>query len=443
MRDKAVKAIEKANADASATPAEEAPAPAADAPPAVQDAPVEEDTQPDEQQQPRAEGNDAEGEDFDLAPAGPLPPSELQAKLKASPELAAMLEKDPELRNSLFAASRLSQKAAQYDGMFPGGIEEAKFAAEGNKTFSNLSDLFTQVKDRKSTQAVLAEMMKLSYELDDEGAPVRNQNGQIKTNGTVGRFIEQTFGLGLDHWAGVAKEKGDDELAVAIDVLKARAFNTRAASAQEDMTEEQRTRQQELDHQQQQVTEQQQAIENEKRQVFETKADTAYYGHMDKMLDRVVAKATGLDEKGQADFRAAVKAKVDELIAQNPTFLAAQDAIWRRQGYGTKKLNDLTALGSRWINEVLPGVARDLLKGKGAQTVAAQQDRQARVDARTQASRSEPTAAMRHTAPAEMTTDQLHAKVRQDFQTKNGRPPSELELLRGVRELRSGGVRTT
>lgn len=445
MKERAIKALEAAEAESSASPANDETNIEVDG-----DQPVIDDTQqaatednPEEQQQTTEGEEEESGEgEFDLAPAGPLPPSELQAKLKANPGLLAELEKDPELKNSIFAASRLAQRTAEYDQQFPGGVAEAKIAAEGNKTFSNLSNLFTSVKDKPSTQNVLSEMMKLSYVLDDDGNPVVNQKtGKPQTDGTVGRFIEQTFGLGLDHWAQVAQQKGDDELAVAIDVLKARAFNTRTASAQEDLTEEQRATQQALDQQQKTLNEQQQAIETDKRTSFESKADDAYYKHMDSLLDRVMKSVGGTDED-KASMRAEIKNRVDTAIGQNPNFTSAQDLIWRRQGYGAKKLNDLTALGSQWINDVLPGIAREYLKSKGSTIL----DKQAATDARHQqrqsASSKEPQAGIRHSAPATMSTDQLHQKFREDFVAKNKRQPTTQEVLSGVRALRQGGVRT-
>jgi hypothetical protein len=441
---KALEEAAKAPAEQPAVAAAEQPAASESEQPTVGDLANPEDTPQttatENGQEGEGEVAQSDGEDFDLSPVGPLPPSELQAKLKSNPALAAELERDPELRNSLFAASRLSQKAVKYDEVFPGGIEEAHAAAEGNATFSNLASLFGAVKDRKSTQDVLLEMMKLSYVLGDDGQPVV-ANGQPRTDGTVGRFIHQSFGLGLDHWAQVARDKGDDELSAAVDVLQARAFNPRTASAQEDLTEEQRTRQQELEQRTKTLDEQQQAIDTEKRQGFEQKADSAYYGHMDKMVDRVLAKAS-LDDDASTRVRQEIKDQVDELLTSNPQFVGAQNAIWNRSGYGEKKLADLTALGSHWISEVLPGIARAALAKAGKATIAAQQDKTARMDARANSSRSEPAASMRHTVPQTLTTQQLHQKARETFQAKTGRLPSEMELLRTVRELRTSGVKT-
>jgi hypothetical protein len=444
-REKVAKAVEEAAKNgetASPVPAneieieQEAPAVDGENPEAGTDEVVDDTQNGNAEVNPEAQAE--EEIDFEPLPAGPLPPQELQSKLKEIPELNAILEQNPELRNSLFAASRLAQKAVQYEEQFPGGIDEARIAAEGNRTFAEISDLITGIKDKKTAQEALRGMMRLSYVLDDEGNPVLDPETKTPvSDGTVGRLIEHTFGLGLDHWANIAQQKGDDELAAAIDVLRARAFNTRTAPAQESISDEQRAQYEQLERERAELNRQQQAIESEKRQAFEQKADQAYYRHVDNLLNRVLAKANLADADKQAIYEE-IKVRVDKALAQNPQFLSAQEAIWRRQGYGEKKLNDLTALGSQWVNAVLPGIARQVLQSKGQQIIAGQAAKQAQIKRQEQASRSEAKSAMRHVAPNAKSTDEVHAQARKEFAEKFGREPNTVELLRAVTRVRMG-----
>ena len=106
-------AVEPVSDDAQVPPAEVTP---------EEQPPAEE---PATEEQPKEE---AKQEENVLDLDEPLAPRDLEAKIKANPELQAAIDKDPSLRNSLFKDARLAQETVKYKEIFP-DIESAKEAA--------------------------------------------------------------------------------------------------------------------------------------------------------------------------------------------------------------------------------------------------------------------------------------------------------------------------
>lgn len=378
-----------------------------------------------------AEEENVDEEPFELEPKGPLPPRDLQAKLKANPELLAALEKDPDLKNSLFAASRLAQKAAQYDEI-AGTPEEARAAVAASTQFADLSGRFSGIKDRDTFRHAIDGLIAATTLYDDAGQPLM-RDGKPVTDGTVGRLIEQNFGAGLDYWEGVAGSSNDDELQAAVEVLKARAFGG-TASAKEGLTEEQQRVSEELKQQREQINTERSAAETEKLTAFDGRVNARVESVVDKAVESRIALVE-VDDSDKVDLKRRITEKLYSRIYENPQYQNALDPLLRRQGYGKQKEDDRVKLASEWTNLILPKIVREEMLAMGEKLTLRSTSKKAAATARETASRSEPASAMTHSKPSEMSVHDLHAKLRADFaKTNQGRQPNPTEMLGLIRK---------
>lgn len=381
-------------------------------------------------------------EDFDAydpyaEEAGPLPPTELNAKIKASPELAALLEKDPEFKNTLFATARLASETAKYREVFS-NPEEAQIAAKGNAEYSQLSELVTSIAKPEDAQGFYGRLMELSLLRDDAGEPLIDQaSGKPMSDGTVGRLIHHTGALFLNHFEQLAKVDGkeDPELAAAVDILKARAFGRGTASTQEDFTEEQQAKAKELDQRETALNEQSKTAQEAKRQEYNDKIVTAIDTHSDAELGKLIARSD-LPADQHADVSAKIRAAVYELVTANPSFHREQDALMQRQ-MGPIAQKERIALGNKWFNTLLPKVGPALLNKEGAKFMERQQKKQDSQAARVEASRSETSASLQTSRPLQLSSQQVNEKAYTDLQTKLGRAPEPHELFAEVMRVKS------
>jgi len=373
-------------------------------------------------------------EPFELEPKGPLPPRDLQAKLKANPELQAALDKDPDLKNSLFAASRLAQKAAQYDEIV-GTPEEATAAVAASQQFADLSGRFSSIRDRDTYKHAIEGLIAATTLYDDAGQPLM-RDGKPVTDGTVGRLIEQNFGAGLDYWDSVASSSNDDELQAAVEILKARAFGG-AASAKEGFTEEQQRQAEELKQEREQLNTEKFAAETEKQTAFDGRVNARVESVVTKAIDSRVAMVE-VDASDKADLTRRITEKLYTRISENASYQNALDPLLRRQGHGKAKEDARVKLASDWTNQILPKIVREEMLAMGEKLTLRTAGKKAAATARETASRSEPASAMTHTKPAEMSTHDLHTKLRGDFaKTHQGRTPSPQEMLGLLRTARN------
>lgn len=367
---------------------------------------------------------------------GPLPPKELNAKINANPALKAAIEADPDLKNSLFAASRLAAETASFKEVFA-NAEEAKVAAAGNQEFAALSDLVTSIDKPEDAQGFYARLMELSILHDEDGNPILDKaSGKPISDGTVGRLIHHTGALFLNHFGSEAEVKNDPELAAAVDILRARAFGSGPAPTTEEMTEEQRAKATELDARETALKEQAKAVEQAKVKEFNQSVTSGIDLSTDAEITKLLAR-TDIPEKDRADLADKIRQGVYELIVQNPQFRNEQDALMRRP-MGDKTRQARIGLGKKYVDLHLSKVASKIIADAGAKILSRQGKAQAAQAAREEASRSEAAGTLRTAKPiTAQTSEQVADTAIAALTTKLGRAPSMTEMLAEIQRMKS------
>lgn len=156
-------------------------------------------------------------------------PANLEQWTKAlndNPEVAAKLEEvAPGITETI---SDWGRKAAVVDAYIETGLvtpELAKVAADDAQKFYGIEEAFPQVNSPQSLDKfVMDVMVPLSYIRDEQGNPVKNQDGTFQTDGSTARFFQNwnafdaiTTAQGLDQRISEAKkvsgEAGENQVA--------------------------------------------------------------------------------------------------------------------------------------------------------------------------------------------------------------------------------------
>jgi hypothetical protein len=390
---------------------------------------------------PKPEG-EAE-EEFTLDPLGPLPIPELAAKFKEHPELAAALEKAGIERNTLFATARLATKAAKYDEIFDGDLDTATTAKQQAERFADLGDRFTAIKDPETTRSFLQDLMSLSYQLDDDGNPVIDPaTKQPKTDGSVGRFMDNVLGMALAYQENAGREKKDEDLLAAVDILKARTGLSRgtASAEQENMTEEQKAREAAINSREQEIRRQEFEATSAREKEFEIKVASG----IDTKLNDEIAKIlsftdlTGDLTKGQQKLVAdEIREKVTERLKGSKIFFSKLDALMRRP-MGDKTQQARVAHGINSARPLIPVIARQVLKEQGITLKAKASAKIAKSDAQAVATRSEIKTGGQPAKPAAApNAQQLTEQVRTEFLAANKREPTTAEMFQAIAQKKA------
>jgi hypothetical protein len=369
-----------------------------------------------------------DGDPFELEPLGIITAEGLAKDLRDKPELAAALDKYPELKNSIFAAARRSGRLEDFEQHFATPAEAAT-AAEASANLSNLSSVVTAAKDIDGARKALSAMVQMSALLDENGQPVPDGRGGIKTDGSVGRFAHNLFGAGLDMWSRSAEENDDPELAAAVDVLRARAgFAESAPSTQEHMTEEQRRQAADLEQRSQSVAERERALRATQVETWNKGVDDAVEATVDKRIAGLF-KAVALDDTQKANAIRDIKGGIYELIRDNSRYNTRLDGLTRMP------MNDVTAkqrvaLASEYIQAYLPNVARKVLATYGAKRMEQQQQQTEKQAARADASRSEANTTPRVSKPVQQSAEERHRLAVETLTARLNRTPEIEEIIR-------------
>lgn len=121
-------------------------------------------------------------EDEEFSPS--LSVHALQTRIAKTPELKALVEKDPKFRNALFHTARQADKAAKYDDIFqtPALASEAAKAAEG---FYELRNLYEGEDSIKFLQRLVFD----SFEKDEAGNVKLDELSRPVSNGAYERHM--------------------------------------------------------------------------------------------------------------------------------------------------------------------------------------------------------------------------------------------------------------
>jgi hypothetical protein len=421
-------AVEEPAADVEVKPATETE----DKPAGEEEESLKEETKAEDEVSPDLEEEDP----YEAAP-GPLSAKELATKVTEIPELKAVLDAHPDLKNSLFAASRLASETAAYREVFV-NPEQARIAAAGNQEFSALSALVTSIDKPEDAQGFYGRLMELSILKDEEGNPIMDQaSGKPVSDGTVGRLIHHTGALFLNHFASVAEMENDNELAAIVDGLRARAFGSGPAPTQEDMTEEQRARAADLDARETKLKETNTATQKATLTAFNQSIATGIDDH----TNSVIAGWLGRSDIPEAD-RAAVAEEIRkatyDLVVDNPQFHREQDELMRRS-MGDKTRTARIALGKKYVGDHVVDVARAAIAKAGGKIIAKQAKSDAAQAAREEASRSEVAGTLRTARPVAAPNAEDQAKTAHaNLTAKLGRAPTFSESFAEIKRMAAG-----
>lgn len=287
-----------------------------------------------------------------LMATAPLSPEGLNSKINANSALAEALGSDPDFRDSLFAASRLAAETAAFRAVFA-DADEARVAAEGSAELSVLSDLLLSSETAEETRRFFVRLAELSFIYDEDGYPTIDQeSGKPISDGTVGRFIENTGALFLDHFGHVAETTQSTELAAAVETLRSAAFPERRVAGIQSMTEEKKAH----------IAEWTQSV----------------VAGIDEVATSEIGEVlayTDLPASGCIELAPKIRQRVDERVTTNPQFHREQDFLMRHN-WGEKTRQARIELGRKWISRVLPSVALQLVEEVGGTFLFGQGGRQ-------------------------------------------------------------------
>jgi hypothetical protein len=230
-------------------------------------------------EQPAAEQTAGEDDAFEWEAPRTATPKELIEKLNAKPELKAALEADPEIRDLIFSNARVAAKNKAYSELF-GSVDEARTVSDGHKTFANLRNLMGQVKpgDLSSTQPFINAMLEQGALRDEEGNPLRRQDGSLVTDGSVGRLMNNLAQLRLANSKPKRKRTGDNETLAALDTIMERAgFRAPSSVAEDEMSDSLKAQKAELDAERKQMDE----ARATQQKAAQTNHDNTVFGKID------------------------------------------------------------------------------------------------------------------------------------------------------------------
>lgn len=367
--------------------------------------------------------------DFSLEEPSGFGPKALVTALEADPAAAAALEANPELKASIFANARKAERAAKYDEIL-GSPDEAQVVVAGHTAFSGISNLLSEVKDGapESVNAVVNAMLDQTAVRDEDGNPVKNPDGTVQTNGTVGRFLKNWFKQRLEFMGEQFVTKNDEEGQQALDILMERAGLRAPSSAnEEELSDELKAQKAEIETGKAELDQRRQQQQEADQSASDTRVNSQTDATLDGSVKSILDKATGLDTFSRRNAENEIRKGLRKAIAASVAYRSERQNIEARP-LGAKREKALIDLNTRTITEKLPGIARKVLAEAGVSIAGKAAQRKDSQAAREDAARSESRGSLAPTKPAAADTTSI-AVVEQDLTAKLGRRPSTQEIL--------------
>lgn len=339
---------------------------------------------------------------------------------------------DPAVRNEILANARIAEQLAPYREIF-GSPEEAKVVAQAAQDWTGVQTVFQSIAGdnvKEGTSSLINEMLKLSALRDDSGAPRRREDGTYITDGTTTRFFNEVVDRKLGHLA--SKYKDDAALQAAVDLVMERA-GMRPSTAdnttgQDPAIAQERARlaDERKQFETQKENERKTSVKNYTEALgsdLKTTSETAF--------TTLLGKATGVrDDRHKAsvirDLSKAVKAAVEA----NPGYMLEKRGLEGRPMTAERRQQEV-ALAKRFLAAHLVRIATPILAAEGISLSKKAANQAATQTAREQASRGEVTGGapgQQKPATAQDPAAQ-RAQVIEAFKQKNGRAPSDTEVL--------------
>lgn len=371
-------------------------------------------------------------DDFELDPIA-LAPKELFGKIAEDPALSAALDANPELKNQLGANARLAAETAQFKEVF-GTPQEAKIAAEGHSKFSAISSAMAAIKDGDATSVsgAMQNMLEASALRGPQGELQYDKNGALVTDGTVGKFLRNSFKQRMDMFAAEFVKAGDEDGQAAVDILMERAglrTPSSASDSEEGMSAEMRTQREAVRAERAALDAEKQERATEVANTYNSTVNTKIDTMMDLGIGSILSRATGLSDFSRSVVETNIRKGLAAEIKNNPQWRTEMDRL-ERMPYGKERQKEHLALATRYFQSGLAKVATAELAKAGAALTAKQQAQADKSAARTEAARSEVRGSATTVKAAPVLNErETFAQIESDLRTKLGRSPSNLELM--------------
>lgn len=362
-----------------------------------------------------------------------LAPKELAAKIDANPALKAAMDADPDLKSEIFANSRLAAETAAFKDVVA-TPEDARVAVAAHATFTDITSAMQSIVDGDLTtvQPVMAAMLEASAVRDADGNLQFHENGALKTNGMVGKFLRNSFEQKLTLMAADFTKAGDEDALAAIDILMERA-GLRTPSSASESEEIPAHVQAQLDA----VKTEREALASEKKAAAAETA-TTYNTTVNTRIDTMMAtgitsllnRADGLTDFSRKTVEGNIRAALTAQVKGNRFFKGEMDAI-ASMPYGPDRQKKHMAVATKYFQQGLTSKAvLDCIAEAGAHLTTKQKAQADKSAARTEAARSEVRGAQ---TPAKVTPvlneREQFAAVEADLKKSLGRSPSTLEVM--------------
>lgn len=361
----------------------------------------------------------------------PYSPKSLSEFLEAKPALKAALESDPEAKATFYATARIAERGAKLEAIV-GSPEEAQVYVANGTAFMGVNDKLSAIKDGDNASYLdaVGEMLSHSAVLDEDGNPVKNADGSIRTNGTVGRFLKNAFRVQLDVLYNKAQLAKDDDTMAAIDILMERSgFRPSTGGNEEEMSEELKARVAEVKAGEERLQQERSNQYTRDLEASSTRVDSQTDHTLATAMSTILGKATALDAFSKTNVEREIRVELRKVISGNRAYQAARENIERRP-LGPKREAALIKLNADTIREKLRTVAAPILAKAGVSLQTKAQERNDTQAARAAAAQSESRSSLAPAstpAPAAESLEQVTA----DLRAKNGgREPSTEDILR-------------
>lgn len=400
-------------------------------------------TKPDAAAAPAA-NDDAEKqfeETISLDDLGVLSPDALNTLLTSDKGKAVKdaLEAAPEIRDQLFKATRQLHGLAEIQQIFP-NKQAAEFARDQLDVLSGFRENFIQLNSDKGQDALNNLVNTLVMEsaiIGEDGKPVIDAGGQMRTDGTFEKFADGIFDIGLNGLKSLAEGSDNAALKAAIATIE-EARKSGPSPADASMTEEQRKTKAAQDQREESLRQRENTGRRERYDQQEKELSTSANSTLDSRITKVLEKLN-VPDFNRETATAKIKAGVLESLEKDKVFKAQRNYLASQPQTEAIRKQRLELLTTAF-NTYIMHVARPILKSAGASVVESQQKREAKTADQIQQSKNEPRGAAAAAMPPaeESHGDQLLAFRAEYKKTHNGDLPDDLTEMQFLRKLKTG-----
>lgn len=327
-----------------------------------------------------------------LDKVGPLPAEKLAASLE-KPEFVAAMEAEGYSKDQLLQTAREAALCGEFKKEV-GTIRQAKFNKEAAGHFLTIEDGFTGIKDLKSFDKFMVDvMMPLSILTGPDGQPLKNADGTFKTDGTVSNFFRMATQFNDTQEAQIAAkydQNSDDvkDLQAALDIVSNwRKNGYKLGAKPAELTEAQKAAQAEIDRGRAELDTGKANARAEDTKRFNKRVIDGVEAKLIPRIDEAVnntALSDALKTRAKEDIFGALAESLN-----NPAVRGIlQNA--RARGLGDDVLADLVAINMDEIESVFTDVANKVLADYGEDVINRNNKRKEKTDAQIRADQGTP-----------------------------------------------------